>query len=155
MSKYLPEFENQKILKDGELVDPQSPMTVEQLMSHSAGLAYGFYDDNPVDLAYQEAGIENSRDLDEFIDSLAELPLRFEPGSRYQYSGIGTDVAARVAEVASGMTRNELLQTELAIKNIEFFGRPFANRQAGCLRSVVPQVGVAKYLISAKLQGEI
>jgi CubicO group peptidase (beta-lactamase class C family) len=103
VSKYLPEFENQKILKDGALVAPQSPMTVEQLMSHSAGLAYGFYDDNPVDLAYQDAGLDKSENLDDFIERLADIPLRYEPGSRYHYS-VATDVLGAMVEKLSGMT---------------------------------------------------
>ena len=110
VSRYLPEFENQKILKDGELVDPQSPMTIEQLMSHSAGLVYGFYDDNPVDLAYQEAGLENSENLDEFIDNLAEL--RYEPGSRYHYS-VATDVLGAIVERLSGMTLEAFLEQRI------------------------------------------
>jgi CubicO group peptidase (beta-lactamase class C family) len=110
--KYLPEFENQKVLKDGELVDPQSPMTIEQLMSHSAGLAYGFYDDNPVDLAYQDAGLSESADLDDFIARLADLPLRFEPGSRYHYS-VATDVLGAIVERLSGMTLEDFFDRRI------------------------------------------
>lgn len=112
VAKYLPEFENQKILKDGELVDPQSPMTIEQLMSHSAGLVYGFYDDNPVDLAYQEAGLLESTDLDNFIERLAALPLRFEPGSRYHYS-VATDVLGAMVERLSGMSLDEFFKRRI------------------------------------------
>ena len=112
VSKHLPEFENQKILKDGELVDPQSPMTIQQLMSHSAGLAYGFYDDNPVDLAYQDAGISDSANLDEMIEKLAQIPLRFEPGSRYHYS-IATDVLGAMVERLSGMNLEEFFDRRI------------------------------------------
>jgi CubicO group peptidase (beta-lactamase class C family) len=112
VSKYLPEFENQKLLKDGELVDPQSPMTIEQLMSHSAGLVYGFYGDNPVDLAYQEAGLLESTDLDDFIERLAALPLRFEPGSRYHYS-VATDVLGAMVERLSGMSLNDFFERRI------------------------------------------
>jgi CubicO group peptidase (beta-lactamase class C family) len=103
VAMYLPEFENQKLLRDGELVDPASPMTIEQLMSHSAGLTYGSHYDNPVDLAYRESRLADSRDLDEMIQRLSEIPLRFEPGSRYHYS-IATDVLGALVERLSGMT---------------------------------------------------
>jgi len=112
VSMYLPEFENQKILKDGELVDPQSPMTIEQLMSHSAGLAYGFYNDNPVDLAYQESGLSDSASLDEMMQRLSELPLRFEPGSRYHYS-IATDVLGAMVERLSGMSLEDFFDRRI------------------------------------------
>jgi CubicO group peptidase (beta-lactamase class C family) len=103
VAMYLPEFEDQKLLRGGELVDPASPMTIEQLMSHSAGLTYGSYNDNPVDLAYQESRLADSRDLDEMIKRLSEIPLRFEPGSRYHYS-IATDVLGALVERLSDMT---------------------------------------------------
>ena len=40
VSKYLPEFSEQKIFRDGELVAAASLMTIEQLLTHTAGLIY-------------------------------------------------------------------------------------------------------------------
>ena len=112
VSKHLPEFEDQKIFRDGELVAPISPMTIEQLMSHSAGLAYNFGSDHPARAAYQEADIRGSRDLDEYIDRLATVPLRFEPGTRYHYS-VATDVLGAMIERLSGMTLEEYFQKRI------------------------------------------
>ena len=103
VSKHLPEFAEQKILRDGELVAPASPMTIEQLMSHSAGLSYGFGNDNAADKAYQDADVWGSRDLAELVNRLSTAPLRFEPGSRYHYS-IATDVLGAMVERLSGLT---------------------------------------------------
>lgn len=110
--KYLPEFENQKILKDGELVAPERPMTIEQLMSHTAGLTYGYEGDHPVETAYQESALHDSKDLDEFIHKLSELPLRFEPGTRYHYS-VATDVLGAIVERLSGMTLEAYFQKRI------------------------------------------
>lgn len=112
VSKYLPEFETQKIMRDGELVEPKSQMTIEQLMSHSAGLTYGFEGNHAVETAYQEAGLSDSRDLDEYIERLAALPLRFEPGSRYHYS-VATDVLGALVERLSGMTLEEFFEKRI------------------------------------------
>ena len=112
VSQYLPEFENQKILRDGELVAPQSPMTIEQLMSHSAGLTYGWANDHAAELAYQEAKLGDSRNLDEYIDRLAELPLRFEPGTRYHYS-VATDVLGALVERLSGLTLEDFFDKRI------------------------------------------
>jgi CubicO group peptidase (beta-lactamase class C family) len=112
VSKYLPEFENQKIMRNGELVAPKSPMTIEQLMSHSAGLTYGFEGDHAVETAYQESGLSESKDLDEYIDKLAALPLRFEPGTRYHYS-VATDVLGALVERLSGMTLEEYFEKRI------------------------------------------
>jgi len=112
VAKYLPEFERQKLYRDGELVDPPSPMTIEQLMSHSAGLSYGWDPESPVDRLYQEAALFESRDLDEFVEKLGALPLRFEPGSRYYYS-VATDVLGALVERLSGMTLEDYFEKRI------------------------------------------
>jgi CubicO group peptidase (beta-lactamase class C family) len=110
--EHLPEFEQQKIFRDGELVAPQSPMTVEQLMSHSAGLTYGFGSDHPAESAYQEADVWGSNNLDEFVARLATAPLRFEPGTRYHYS-VATDVLGAMVERLSGLTLEEYFEQRI------------------------------------------
>jgi CubicO group peptidase (beta-lactamase class C family) len=112
VSQYLPEFAEQKILKNGELVPPGSAMTIEQLMTHTAGLSYGFYADNPVDAAYQKADLQNSRDLRDFTEKLSQLPLRYEPGTRYFYS-VATDVLGAMVERLSGVTLEEFFNTRI------------------------------------------
>ena len=106
VSKYLPEFAGQMLQNGESLVVPASPMTMRQLFTQTAGLTYGWTLDNPVDLMYRDAKLFESRDVDEFIARLAELPLRFEPGTRYHYS-VSSDVLGAVVERLSGQPLDE------------------------------------------------
>lgn len=112
VTMHLPQFANQKILKDGELVAPASPMRMGQLFTHTAGLTYGTTLDNPVDELYAEAQLMDSHDLDEFVDKLANLPLRFEPGTRYHYS-VASDLLGAVVERLSGQTLERFLHERI------------------------------------------
>jgi CubicO group peptidase (beta-lactamase class C family) len=75
------------------------------LLTHTAGLTYGFHHASPVDAMYRAAGFEwappEGRDLAECCDLWAGLPLLFEPGSEWNYS-VASDVLGRVVEVVSG-----------------------------------------------------
>ena len=94
ISKYLPEWKDVKVRKDGEVVKAEQPVTVRDLLTHSSGLNYV-----PV-------GIRVNFSLDEFSKKIADRPLNFEPGTSYQY-GYSLDVMGRVIEVVSGMGLDE------------------------------------------------
>ena len=87
-------------------------MTIEQLMTHTAGLTYGFYTDHPVEAVYREVDLLNSSDLAEFIARLSEIPLRYEPGSRYHYS-VATDVLGALVESISAQSLEDLFQERI------------------------------------------
>ncbi len=100
---HLSEFKEQTVLVDGKEVAPDSPMTMRQLFTHTAGLTYGFTPDNPVDIAYNEQKVLDSKDLNDFVQKLAKIPLRFQPGTRYHYS-VSVDVLGAAIERISGQT---------------------------------------------------
>ncbi len=117
VSKYLPEFEDQKLLISDEkntpmLVSPESVMTMRQLFTHTAGLTYGTTLDNPVDEQYKDARILHSGSLSEFSKKLSQLPLRFQPGTRYHYS-VSLDLLGAVIERLSGMPLDQFFQTRI------------------------------------------
>ena len=112
VAKYLPELANLKIYHQGELVPVGRAITIEQLMTHTAGLTYGWANDHPVELAYQESAMQYSDNLDDFLSKLSKLPLRFTPGERYHYS-IATDVLGALVERLSGETLETFLSTRL------------------------------------------
>jgi CubicO group peptidase (beta-lactamase class C family) len=114
VSKYIPAFAHVKVFAGGTadapiLKDPDSPITVRQLLNHTSGLAYGLTS-GPVDTIYTRANLyDASRTLEEYTDSLARIPLLFSPGTHWSYSA-GFDVAGRVIEVASGRSLDQYLK---------------------------------------------
>lgn len=112
VSKYIPEFSDLKILQDGELIEPKRAMTIRQLFTHSSGLSYGFATDNEVDAQYREAKPLESKNLKDFIENVSKLPLRFEPGKRYQYS-VSYDVLGALIERLSGQSLDVFFDTRI------------------------------------------
>src|SRR3982074_559311 len=133
-AKYIPSFANLKVgvetkNEDGtktlELVPPNRPPTVLDLMRHTSGITYGFYGDSLVRKAYAAANLyAGDFDLAEFADRIAKLPLHDQPGSLWQY-GHSTDVLARIMEIVSGKTlleiEKEKLLGPLGMKDPRFF----------------------------------
>ena len=81
------------------------PMRFVDLLTHMSGLTYGFQNRTSVDAAYRKANIDTSRDTmtsDEYVETLAKIPLEFEPGTRWNYS-VATDVLGICVERLSGM----------------------------------------------------
>lgn len=112
VSKFLPQFETMQVWKKDHYEDAQGPITMHQLLTHTAGLTYGVAGDNPVDQSYQEADLLGARDLDEFIDKVAKIPLLFEPGERWHYS-VASDVLGAVAEEISGQNYADFLKARI------------------------------------------
>jgi CubicO group peptidase (beta-lactamase class C family) len=134
IAKYIPSFANVKVgvekkNEDGskalDLVPPNRPPTVLDLMRQTSGITYGFYGDSLVRLAYRNAKIyDGDFDLAEFAERIAKLPLHDQPGTLWQY-GHSTDVLARIMEIVSGKSllefEREKLLDPLGIKDTGFF----------------------------------
>jgi CubicO group peptidase (beta-lactamase class C family) len=134
IAKYIPSFANVKVgvekkAEDGtktlELVPPNRPPTVLDLMRQTSGITYGFYGDSLVRKAYAAADLYGGNfDLAEFAERIAKLPLHDQPGSLWQY-GHSTDVLARIMEIVSGKSlleiEKEKLLDPLGMKDTGFF----------------------------------
>lgn len=112
---WLPEFADAQVLPAGaERLDEAAPATVRltlhHLLTHTSGLTYGF-NEGVLAAAMRERGIDFGApggELAETVWRLAELPLGFEPGSRWNY-GVSTDVVGRAVEVISGQPLDRFL----------------------------------------------
>ncbi|HBC15440.1 MAG TPA: serine hydrolase, partial [Erythrobacter sp.] len=133
IAELLPAYADMQVQKtyDGSVTDvvpAERPITVRQLLTHTAGLGYGIVQKGPITEAYAEQGLipgQVSRmpipglgrakaveGLDVFADRLAELPLVLQPGTKWSYS-VSLDLLGRVIEVASGMAFDEFLRTRI------------------------------------------
>lgn len=108
IEKFIPQLGNRRVMRPGatslEDVEPaRGSITIRQLLSHSSGLSYGLFDPGtPLFKAYQQRKVLNpTTTLVDMIDTLAELPLAYHPGTSWEYS-VATDVVGRLVEVVSG-----------------------------------------------------
>jgi CubicO group peptidase (beta-lactamase class C family) len=128
--RYLPELKDMMVAVetrnpvtgDTELArEPQKrPMTVEDLLRHTAGLAGGV--DTRMGRLYEslyeslftDSLSRRDKTLADLVSALAKLPLAHQPGEVWEYSGgVGYDVLARVIEVASGQPFDQFLESRL------------------------------------------
>jgi CubicO group peptidase (beta-lactamase class C family) len=125
VSKYLPEFADQKVLVRGKsdkeddykLVRAEREVTVRDLITHTSGIAYRFFAPKPLVNFYIKANIHDglSQDDERLADNikrLAGVPLLHQPGSAWTY-GLNTDVLGRVVEVASGKNLDEFFRERI------------------------------------------
>lgn len=107
--EYLPEFKKMYV-KDGDRIKAaENPITIRDLFTMTAGLSYAT--NTP---AFEKARklTDGKMDTRTVIKCLAEEPLLFEPGARWNYS-LCHDVLAVLAEVVSGMRFSEYMKKNI------------------------------------------
>ncbi len=129
----IPEWRDHEVWVSGEgpameTRKPAQPMTFRHVLSHSGGLTYGATN-HPVDKAYRTVGVNRDRTetLRSFVEKLARVPLRYDPGERWMYS-FSTDVCGYLVEALSGKRFDRYLQETifepLGMKDTAFFVPP-------------------------------
>lgn len=118
VSRVIPSWRDHKVWVSGEGADmevkePNRPMTFRHVLSHSGGITYG-NGGHPVDKVYRELKINRGagETLAMFMDKLANVPLRYEPGEQWMYS-LSTDVCGGLVEIISGQPFDEYLQEHI------------------------------------------
>ncbi len=132
LADILPAFANPRVLTDPanglDARPATAPITIRNLLTHTAGLGYNIITKGPLRDEYNRLGLTPGQvsrkplpgfppvvtapSLTEFADRLATLPLVADPGTKWSYS-IGLDLLGRVIEVASGMPFDQFLKTRL------------------------------------------
>ena len=114
VSRYISAFGSSKVLSGYDymgqkLVAQNPPMTIRHLLTHTAGLSYGFHYDSPIDDLYRQSIFRSeTASLEEKINGMAALPLRFQPGSAWHYS-IATDVCGYLVQLLADMPFEDFL----------------------------------------------
>jgi CubicO group peptidase (beta-lactamase class C family) len=118
VEKYIPQFAGMRVARmspDGAKVigtEPQKrPMTIQDLMRHTAGLTYGRRGDSELFKQYPSSSNWSAEHLtgDEFIARLSKLPLFYQPGTRWDYS-FGFDVLGLVIERITGKRLGDTME---------------------------------------------
>jgi CubicO group peptidase (beta-lactamase class C family) len=135
VAKYIPSFANVKVgveKKSGtgdektlELVPVNRPITIQDLMTQTSGITYGFYGSSLVRKAYAAADIyAGDPDNAEFAERIAKLPLAEQPGTLWDY-GHSTDILGRIMELVSGKSllqiEREKLLVPLGMNGTQFY----------------------------------
>jgi CubicO group peptidase (beta-lactamase class C family) len=117
ITTWLPEFKDMQVLKSASgPIDETYPaardITVEDLMTHRAGLAYGFTSVGPIAQAHEDRlgpPLGGRMTPDQWLAALGSLPLSYPPGERFHYSH-ATEVLGFLVARIEGKTLGEVLQ---------------------------------------------
>ena len=113
VSKFLPEFAEMQVVAgapgdagsgsggsgaaDPATVPAEREITIRDLLTHTSGLV-------------QNADRTPDDSLATYVPKLAQIPLEFQPGTDWAYSGLaGPDVLARIVEIVSGQPFDQFL----------------------------------------------
>jgi CubicO group peptidase (beta-lactamase class C family) len=113
IAKYIPEFSDQKVGVENngrlELVPLKRPITIQDLLLHTSGIAYEHTGNGLVQQLYQQSRVRSRKISNaEHAALVASLPLMCQPGTEWNYSR-STDILGRIIEVVSGKTLGAFL----------------------------------------------
>ncbi|ANU07549.1 serine hydrolase domain-containing protein [Paraurantiacibacter namhicola] len=137
LADILPAFAEMQVQReyDGAITEDNlepavRPITIRHLLTHTAGFGYNIVQQGALAKAYMENGIvpgaisraappgafggKPAASLEAFAEALAELPLVYQPGTRWSYS-VSLDLLGRVIEVVSGQPFDEFLMERIIV----------------------------------------
>ena len=117
ISKFIPEFANLKVFKGVDasgkmiLVDPDHAPTMRELMTHTAGFSAG-NSGTVVDAMYKDQHVLESKNLQQMIDKLANIPLLYQPGTKWIYS-VSMDIEGYIVEKLTSQSMPDFMRDQI------------------------------------------
>jgi CubicO group peptidase (beta-lactamase class C family) len=171
LSRYIPAFEKTTVAlpppggavagSPVSVVPAKRPITIRDLMTHTAGISYG---NGPAGELWKKAGIEGwyfadrNEPVSAVVERMASLPMDAQPGERYVY-GYNTDILGVVVEKVSGKTLadffRERITGPLGLADTQFYLPPaqedrlatvYAARDGKVERATDPRTGQGHYV---------
>ncbi|MEJ2818495.1 serine hydrolase domain-containing protein [Caulobacter sp. CCG-8] len=120
IARWIPELADPLVLRDAagplrDVTPARRPITVEDLLTHRAGIAYGFFSEGPLKAAYERALGDPAMTrltVDEWLAALGGLPLAYQPGERFHY-GHSTDVLGFLVGRVEGKPLRQVLRERI------------------------------------------
>jgi len=159
VSKYIPDFKSLKVYAEsGKHAEQEREMSVRDLFRHTSGLTYGFFGNTPVDKMYRAGSVFDwDSSLKDMIDKLSEIPLLYQPSTKWHYS-VSTDVLGYLVQKISCQSLDKFFKTRIfkplkmkdtafhvPAKNTERFAACYGPNLTGGLR-VVDDPNKSRYL---------
>ncbi len=130
VARFIPEFKETQVLTEAKedewrTTDLERAITLHDLFTHTAGLAYGLDRSSPVDVRYQDEGIlRMDEPMSDKVKRIAALPLAQQPGRAWKYS-VATDVLGYLVEIIAGVPFDAFLKerifTPLGMTDTDFY----------------------------------
>ncbi len=133
VSKYIPAFAKTTVMVNGTAVPAKRPITLRDLLTHTAGISYGT--DPEIAALYKEKGLgpaagmgwytaDKNEPICTTMEKLGSLPFMAQPGEAFVY-GYNTDILGCVVERASGVPLDEYIRKNitqpLGMKDTNFY----------------------------------
>ena len=117
VARYVPAFADAQVYAGGGAAQPTTvpaarPVSIRHLLMHTSGMAYGLGRTASDSMVNARGLFVASRSVAGFADTMARVPLLFQPGTRWSY-GPGLEVLGRVIEVVDGRPFDRYLEEEI------------------------------------------
>jgi CubicO group peptidase (beta-lactamase class C family) len=171
VSRFIPAFEKTTVAvpppagavagSPVSVVPAKRPITIRDLLTHTAGISYG---NGPAQDQWKAAGIQGwyfadrSEPVSAVVERMAALPMDAQPGEKYVY-GYNTDVLGVVVEKVSGLTLADFIQKRIAsplgLVDTQFYLPPaqkerlatvYAAKDGKIERATEPKTGQGHYV---------